>query len=111
MQLVLRSTVPKNRFERKVKRTEKYALVEPEANGKYSNNTSLLLQLTASIVCKKNSVIVSFCSLLECHTYRFFACYIQCTAFPYSMLTQHIRESLQVTPGPFPDYLGGAWII
>ena len=25
------------------------------------------------------------------------------------MLTRHIRESLQGTPGPFPDFLGGAW--
>ena len=25
------------------------------------------------------------------------------------LLTQHIREFLQVTPGPFPDFLGGAW--
>ena len=25
------------------------------------------------------------------------------------MLTRHIRESLQVTPGPFPNFLGGAW--
>ena len=25
------------------------------------------------------------------------------------LLTQHIREFLQVTPGPFPDFLGGTW--
>ena len=25
------------------------------------------------------------------------------------MLTRHIRKNLQVTPGPFPDFLGGAW--
>ena len=26
----------------------------------------------------------------------------------HNMLTQHTRESLQVTPGPFPNFLGGA---
>ena len=26
-----------------------------------------------------------------------------------NMLTRHIWEFLQVTPGPFPDFLGGAW--
>jgi len=25
------------------------------------------------------------------------------------MLTQHIQERLQVWPGPFSDFLGGAW--
>jgi len=25
------------------------------------------------------------------------------------MLTQHIQETLEVWPGPFPDFLGGAW--
>ena len=25
------------------------------------------------------------------------------------MLTQHIQEFLQVTPGPFPEIVGGAW--
>ena len=26
------------------------------------------------------------------------------------LLTQHMREFLQVTPGPFPDFLGGTWV-
>ena len=26
-----------------------------------------------------------------------------------NMLSQHIRESLQVTPGPFPDFWKGLW--
>ena len=34
------------------------------------------------------------------------------TRFLYSkrrLLTQQIWEFLQVAPGPFPDFLGGAW--
>ena len=34
------------------------------------------------------------------------------TWFLYSkrrLLTQHIQEFLQVTPGPFPNFMGGAW--